>query len=588
VILSSESAGAVREEIEKVLTSAGFAHNQRLCGFLRFVVEQMLAGKGDQLKESVIGVEVFGRPPDYDVRQDSIVRTEAAKLRARLARYYTGEGALDPVVIVIPKGGYAPMIEFPERRGQSTGWRRLTWLPPVIAAAAVLIAGTVGTLLVRPEPKSIAVLPLENRSPEPGSELFADGLTDEIIQNLSAVEGLDVRSHTSSFAFKGKPRNIREAGRQLGVDFVVEGWVARSPDQIRVSVQLVRARNDTALWNGRWARESVGVFAIQDDISRAIVNQLRLKLGGGQRRYTTDVEAYALYLQARNLMRRRAHEDVRESVRLYEQVLAKDAGFSPAYAGLAEAHNFRSSMPSGGEPFLEGNRRVRECADKALQLDPLLPDAWVFRGVSLVRDSQWTDAEKAFRRAIELSPSLADAHEYYGDLLFRIGRQGEGLCEIRKAVKLDPLAVGPLVRLSFLLVTSARTNEGLEAVDRLRRIDPNYPWIKQQQGRLLLQRGKVLEAVPYFQAAGDDGLLGLAYGLLGRRTEAEELRRSTKNPGSVANICAGLGDKDCVFEALNRMADIKDPEIYFYLVKPEMSIIRGDPRLVALKKKVGL
>ena len=587
MILSPESGGAVREELGKVLASAGFARNQRLCDFLRFVVEQELAGKGDQLKESIIGVEVFGRRPDYDVRQDSIVRTEAAKLRARLARYYAGEGAADPVVIDIPKGGYAPAMEFPERRGVSPR-RWPGWLLPVMGVAAVLIAATLVIFLTRPEARTIAVLPLENRSPEPASEFFADGLTDEIIQNLSAIDGLEVRSHTSAFAFKGKPRNVREAGRQLSVNFVVEGWVARSPDQIRVSVQLVRVRNDTALWNGRWAREVAGVFAIQDDISRAIVNQLRLKLGGGQRRYTTDVEAYALYLQARNLMRRRAHEDVRESVHLYEQVLAKDAGFAPAYAGLAQAHIFRSSTPNSGEPFLEGNRKARECADQALQLDPLLPDAWVFRGMSLARDYQWTDAERAFGRAIELSPSLAAAHEYYGDLLFQIGRQEEGLREVRKAVKLDPLAAGPLLKLSFLLVNAGRTDDGSEAVDRLRRIDPNHPWINHLRGRLLLQRGRVQEAVPYFQASGDDGLLGLAYGLLGRRTEAEDLRRSATDPDSVANICAGLGDKDCVFEALNRMADIKDPQLNFYMVKPELSIIRGDPRLAALKKKVGL
>jgi TolB-like protein len=495
---------------------------------------------------------------------------------------------MDPVVIGIPKGGYAPEIEFVEPRGQSPRLRRPIWLLPVTVAAAVLIAGALFIRLVRQEARTIVVLPMENRAPEPGSELFADGLTDEIIQNLSAVDGLEVRSHTSSFAFKGKPRNVREAGRQLGVNFVVEGWVARSPDQIRVSVQLVRARNDTALWNGRWAREPAAMLAIQDDVSRAVVNQLRLRLGGGQRRYTTNVEAYELYLKARNLMRRRAHEDVRESIRLYEQVLAADGGFAPAYAGLAQAHNFRSSSPNGGEPFLEGNRRVRECADKALQLDPLLPDAWVFRGVGLARNYQWSEAEKALRRAIELSPSMAEAHEYYGDLLFRIGRQEEGLHEIRKAVKLDPLAAGPLSKLSFLLVTSARTNDGWEAVDRLRRIDPNHPWIRQQQGRLLLQRGKVSEAVPYFLASGDHGLLGLAYGLLGRRAEAEELRRLAKTDDDLANICAGLGDKDCVFEALNRMADSKDPQVYYYTVKPELSLIRGDPRLMALNRKIGL
>jgi TolB-like protein len=586
-MLSAQSAGAVRAELEKVLASAGFARNQRIRDLLRFVIEQELEGKADQLKESVIGVEVFGRPPDYDVRQDSVVRTEAAKVRARLAQYYTAEGAADPVVIAIPKGGYAPVIEVVEPQTQSTGRRTPIWLLPAIAAA-VLLTGTVVVLLTRPEAKTIVVLPLENRSPEPGSELFADGLTDEIIQNLSTIEGLEVRSHTSSFVFKGKPRNVREAGRQLGVTFVVEGWVARAENRLRVNVQLVRARNDTALWNGRWDRELAGMFAIQDDISRAVVNQLRVKLGGGQRRYTTNVEAYALYLQARNLLRARTIKDIPESIRLLEQVLAKDPGFAPAYAGLAQAHARRSGVPNGGEPFLEGNRRVMECVDKAMQLDPLVPEAWIFRGVGLARGYQWANAEKAMRRAIELSPSLADAHESLGDLLFRIGRQKEGLRETRRAVELDPLAASPLVMLCYLLATSGQTDEGWEALARLRRIDPNHARINLLQGRLLLQKRKLMEAIPYLEASGDKGLLGLAYGMLGKRAEAEKLRRSAETPESLATVCAGLGDKDCVFEALNRMADIKDPLVHFVMVKPELSMIRGDTRLVALRKKIGL
>src|SRR5262249_36308284 len=157
-------------------------------------------------------------------------------------------------------------------------------------------------------------------------EYFADGLTDDLIQSLSAIEGIEVRSHTSSFTFKGKPHNIREVGQQLRVNFVVEGSLARSADRLRVNVQLVRTRDDTTLWNGRFERDVGGIFSIQDDISRAVVNQLRLKLGRGQRRYTTNVEVYDLYLQARQLLLRRDFNDAQRRVDLFEQVIEKDSG----------------------------------------------------------------------------------------------------------------------------------------------------------------------------------------------------------------------------------------------------------------------
>src|SRR5579862_566507 len=341
------SAGRVRSQMGRILRSPGFARNERLSGFLRFVMEQHLAGKADQLKESVIAVEVFGRQPDYDHRRDSVVRTEASKLRARLAEYYASEGAVDPLVIEIPKGGYLPVVAFVDRQAPSSKRRRLWLLALVAAAAAALFGAIIYHLTPRaPEAATIAVLPLENRSPESGSEYFADGLTDDLIQNLSAIEGIEVRSHTSSFAFKGKPRNIREVGRQLRVDFVVEGSLARAANQLRVDVQLVRTRDDTSLWNGRFDRDAGGIFAIQDDISRAIVNQLRLKLGSGQRRYTTNVEAYDLYLQARQLGYDFPH--ARRSVDLFQRVIAKDSGFAPAYAGLAQAY----AMPAPTARYL--------------------------------------------------------------------------------------------------------------------------------------------------------------------------------------------------------------------------------------------
>lgn len=284
--LESHSAELVRVELEKILSSEGFARNDRLRGFLRFVVEQQLSGRGDELKESVIGVEVFGRRAGYDVRQDSAVRTEAGKLRARLLAYYAGEGAADPLVIDLPKGGYTPAYRVVERAPAdgSLANPKKRWslqLRTIVAVACLgaVLAASWWRFQHQNAPIAIAVLPLINLSQDPANDYFADGLTGEIIRNLSIIEGLAVRSQTSSFSFKGKPQTVRDAGKQLDAEYILEGSVLRSGPQLRINAQLVRVRDDFSLWSGRYDRESTDVFAIQDEVSRGVVNSLRLKLG---------------------------------------------------------------------------------------------------------------------------------------------------------------------------------------------------------------------------------------------------------------------------------------------------------------------
>src|SRR5215471_19188948 len=303
-------AEAARRQLDRILESPGFARNERLSRFLRFVVERHLEGRNDDLKESVIALEIFGRPADYDPKRDPIVRTEASRLRARLGEYYLGEGKGDALIIELPKGGYVPVFRevtaTPESTPPSpgTGTRPrlrmkvlLGLVPVAIALAAV---GWWGNQR-KTEPIPIAVLPLINLSQDPANDYFTDGLTGEIIRNLSIIDGLEVRSQTSSFAFKGKPQNVRDAGKQLDAEYILEGSVLRSGQQLRINAQLVRARDDSPLWSGRYDRELTDVFAIQDEISSGIVNSLRLKLTAGRRRYETNAEAYDLYLQARAL-----------------------------------------------------------------------------------------------------------------------------------------------------------------------------------------------------------------------------------------------------------------------------------------------
>ena len=325
-----EFAAEVRRQLERVLESRGFTRNERLSRFLRFLVERHLEGRDGQLKESVIGTAVFGRRPDYNPKQDAIVRTEAGRLRARISEYYKDEGKADPLIIEVPKGGYVPVLS---RADKVAGRQKtsLLWRWGAVGIGVALIASLLTLWLThRDVPITIAVLPLENVSRDPSNEYLADGLTDELIRNLSIIEGLVPRSRTSSFTFKGKQRSVREAGEQLHAEYIVEGSVLRSGQKLRIIAQLVRVRDDFPIWSGKYDREVNDIFMIQDEISRGIVNSLRLKLGRGRRRYETSAEAYDLYLRASTFEFQQGTVGIDESVGSFERVIAKDPSFAPA------------------------------------------------------------------------------------------------------------------------------------------------------------------------------------------------------------------------------------------------------------------
>ena len=295
-------AQAAREELKRMLENPAFLRQERLSRFLRFVVERRLEGRVRELKESVIATEIFGRRPDYNPKTDAIVRTEARRLRALLNEYYLGDGKGNPLIIELPKGGYIPQF----RQGADVAGhekRRPVSLLIVTLAGLALAMTAAGWWLIHRSiaPIPIAVLPLIDLSQDSANEYFADGLTSEIIRNLSILDGLAVRSQTSSFTFKGKPPNVREAGKQLEADYILEGSILRAGQQLRINAQLVRVRDDFPVWSGRYDRELTDIFAIQDEISRGIVNSLRLELGGGRRRYEVSTEAYDLYLRGRGL-----------------------------------------------------------------------------------------------------------------------------------------------------------------------------------------------------------------------------------------------------------------------------------------------
>jgi TolB-like protein len=600
---------AARQQLERVLASPGFARNERLSRFLRFVVEGHLEGKDRELKESLLAIEVFGRSPGYDPKQDPIVRTEASRLRARLSEYYLGEGKDDPLIIELPKGGYVPTIRLSQHRPETTAplktalsesplkkWRprKRAWIGAALACLVVALAAVSWWHSHPEDPIPIAVLPLMNLNQDPSTDYFADGLTSEIIRNLSIIDGLAARSESSSFALKGKPQKARDAGRQLEADYLVGGSVLRSGQQLRINVQLIRVRDDFPLWSGRYDRELTDIFAIQDEISRGIVNNLRLKFGRGRRRYETSTEAYDLYLRARALESRLGLPGRRQSIPLFEQAIAKDPSFAPAYSGLAQAHALQSGNANFDIP--QEVEKLRAAAEKAIELDPLSAESYDALGAAYARDGGWEQSEKSFRRAIELQPNRADSHTHFASFyLLPLGRIEEVLAQLRIAERNGPLSPEVYFWLGDAMADAGRDAEAISYCEKL---PAEYPTRQECILGARVRQGKASEVVQIYRehpAIRSQSALGCAYARMGRREEAgeEAERMGPTVPGGDggAQIYACLGDKDRVFEALDRNAGDGPIRIGWFLLRVDREnrgFLRGDPRLRALRKKVGL
>ena len=394
---------------------------------------------------------------------------------------------------------------------------------------------------------SIAVLPLENLNHDSASDYFSDGLTDELIRNLSIIDGLEVRSHTSSFAFKGRARDLREVGKELRADYILEGSILRADPQLRINTRLVRVRDDVPVWSGRYDQNLTDVLAIQDEISRGIVNELRLTLGRGRRRYETSVEAYDLYLRGRTASNGLGNS---QSIGLFEQAIAKDPSFAPAYAGLATVRAFQSGLPTSDRT--DELAKMLNAARKAIELDPMLAEAYDALGTAYARDGQWEQSEKSFRRALELDRNRSLSYDNFVlYLLLPLGRIEEGLRQLRIAEKNDPLSPEVQEFLGLVLLSADRYDEAAAHCEKL---PVGYVPKIQCLGRARLAQGRTSEAIQIL-ATSDRPLLraylGNAYARAGRRDEAEKLAASlAPNPFQEALIYAGLGDKDRTLEAL--------------------------------------
>ena len=610
---------ATRRALEHVLSSSGFSRNERLSAFLRFLVERHLEGRDGELKESVIAHEVFGRQAGYDPKLDAIVRTEAIRLRARLEKYYQAEGSQDPLVIELPKGGYRPVFrETSPIAAQPSGppiaakahprRTRPWWIGAAVAVALVAAGTTWWFTRASPRNATIAVLPLENLSKDAGTDYFADGLTDEIIRNLSLIDGLTVRSRTSSFALKGKGLSAVEAGRQLGVDYLVEGSVLLAGDQLRVNAALVGARDGSQMWSNRYDRKLTDIFAIQDETSRGIANALRLTLRG-RRRYEANLEAYDFYLRGRQIMAgfpSRNRPVARPALDYFERAVEKDPNYAIAYAGMADAY-IAVERNIGAMNTIDAWGGAKDAAARALELDPMLSEAHSATASIRAREFAWQEAERGFRTAIDLNPNNALAHlELGAHVLVVQGRFDDGLKEVGQALALDPLSPYVNTEAGDALLLARRYEEAVERFRKAIALDPSRNRPYNSMARALSLQGKYSEAM----ATRDESIkLGAPRFVIdwticlearaGRAGEAlalfEELRNSPRvTRGDVpqgrmlARAHACLGDGEQALTLLDKAAADNEPGLPELLLAPELDFLRSDARFVALRKRVNL
>jgi TolB-like protein/DNA-binding winged helix-turn-helix (wHTH) protein/Tfp pilus assembly protein PilF len=482
--------------------------------------------------------------------------------------------------------------------------RRASLVVASLALAAVVITTWAiwwSSRQLETRPIRLAVLPFVNLSSNSDNEYFSDGLTEEIIQSLSVIDGLEVTSRTSSFALKGARVDIPEAASRLNVSLLLEGSVRRTGDQLRISAQLISAADGAHVWSSTYERQLRDVFAIQEDIAGAIANTLRLKLGSGPRRYTNNLDAYELYLQGRHALDR-AQGGV-NALQYFEQAIAKDAGYALAYAGVADAV---LAMHMGlALPYEQAHERSKAAAEKALQLDPMLSEAQSALAMVYGREEYaWSDSEKAYRRAIALDPNNALAHLELGNpLLVVLGRFDEAVAESRRAAALDPLSGGASAALAETLLLAGRYDEAIDQGRKATALDPSKPDGYVVVGRALYSAGRHAEALSVMHEADVRTLLGGSTGWLAcadvranRREEALHildlnLRGAYRKPTPARNlvrIYACLGDREHAFQYLEQMYAEHQPGLPVFFQYPELAWLRSDRRFALLRQKVGL
>lgn len=576
-IADSAEDTAVRDQLARILASPTFQQGDRLKRFLSFIVLEALAGRRNELKEYVIGVQVFGKEDTFDPRTDPIVRVQARRLRAKLVGYYREEGRADELIIELPKGGYAPVFK-----------RRDT---------PVLVKRSIGAALV--SRNTVAVLPFADHSVDRDLEYFCRGVREEIIHHLARFPALRILAADEP----------RAAGDRRDVALIISGSVRRSGQQLRVTSQLVDGPTGCYLWSESVDAPIADLFAAQERVAEAVARKLEPEIGEGRaargsRRPSENLAAHNLYLQGRYHLNQRTEEGLRRALDFFEKALVEDTQYALAHAGLADAYGLLAHYGVFGPA--EVWTKAASSAATAVMLDAESAEAHTsLAHVKSTQDWDWTGSEREFQRAISLNPRYATAHHWYAmSCLAPLGRLDEALDEIITAQSIDP--VSSIVARDLAVIHFYRRDfeTALEQCDHTVELNPHFApayWIL---GVIQEQRQDFDESAAAFQRAVHlspqtprmHGALGRTFALSGRRKQALEVLKKLEayaqeryvSPLEFAWIQFALGAVDLGFRWLGKACEDRVFDLLSIKVDPRYDSLREDRRFAAIARQLGV
>jgi TolB-like protein/DNA-binding winged helix-turn-helix (wHTH) protein len=504
----------------------------------------------------------------------------------------------------IPKRGYrfvaAVQEGMPKLPIQPVGFSKalvLSAMLLVIIAAATLTVWNRSGSDRRFAIRSIAVLPFVNLSVDHENEYFSDGLTEELIDSLSKIEGLEVVARTSAFQFKNKAMDIRQIGAQLNAQGVIEGSVRKEGDHLRVTVQLSKVADGYHIWSRTFEGEAKSAFAVQQEIARSIASALRQNEPPSPP--PPSQEAHDLYLQGRYHQNRSLRSELERAVALYEQAIAKDSGYAAAYAGLGHTYiglGFSNQLaPADAFP------KAAQATAKALSLDPSLADAHAVQGmVNLLSRWDWRGAESELRESIRLNPSSAIARHWYSHYLVAMGRFPESLAESKRAIQTDPLDLPITAHLGWHYLYTRQYAEAIPALLHSLDLDSRQFWSWDYLRRVYELTSRFDDAVDAIEHSAVPADQAAALRLALHATVPSgywsmRLKQALDQPAGkyvpplyISQLYLRLGETELAFRSLEQGFQVRDSSLIYLKQDPAFDKIRADPRFVALTRKVGL
>lgn len=569
---------AVQHQLSRILASKTFSQVERLKRFVGFVVGETVAGRGGELKEYVIGVQVFGKEPTFDPRTDPIVRVQARRLRTRLARYYRDEGNTDELIIDLPKGGYAPVFRV---RDEAPAARR---------SLTATLAGR----------NTVAVMPLADDSPRASLDYFCRGLRDEIVHALTPIKALRVLAARAD-----------DGAEEVDTDaaaLVITGGVRSARERLRVTIHLVDGASGFYLWSESIDVDASDPLAAQEAIAKVVADKVAPEVEGdgapGARRQSDNLAARNLYLQGRYHLNQRTEEGLLKAVEFFEKAIVEDTQFSLAHSGLSDAYGLLAHYGVLGPADVWA--KAASSAASAVMLDSHSAEAHTsLAHVRATQDWDFSDAERLFRQAIQLDPRYPTARHWYAmSCLVPMGRLDDALEQMLLAQSLDPVSSIIARDVAVIQYYRREFDAALEQCDHTIELNPHFAPAYLTLGLIQEQRREFDEAAAAFRRAVElapnslrmQSALARTLALSGKPEPAvdalltlEQLASSRYvSPVEFMTTAFAAGDREAGFRWLAKACDERCFEMITLKVDPRFEPLHGDARFLAAVQRIGL